>query len=359
MAKILYAASVMEHINNFHLDYIEALRKDGHQVKVMASGDGADYDIGFVKKMLSFKNTACRRKIRKILKAEKFDVLILNTSLAAFHIRLCLRRKKRPRVINIVHGYLFSGHVDSFKRKVLLFCEKLMRSRTDEIVVMNGEDEETARIHRLCKNPPIRINGMGAEIAPEKIPVDKIREHMKCPDKYVLLFVGELSPRKNQRFLICALAEIKIHIPNAVLWLVGSGEMLDELKELCETMGLSNSVFFAGSRDNPCDFIRAADLYVSASEIEGMPFNIIEALGCKKTVLASKVKGHTDLIEDRKSGFFYDFGNEDEYVDKVCLIHSGVMKLDENEIYARYKNYSKDNVFGETYLAIKEALKNE
>ena len=101
MSKILYAASNMPHINNFHTAYINALRRDGHDVKVMAKGDGADFDIPFVKKMFSRGNTACRREIKRIVAREKFDVIILNTALAAFHIRFALPKKNRPKVINI------------------------------------------------------------------------------------------------------------------------------------------------------------------------------------------------------------------------------------------------------------------
>ena len=60
--KILYAASNMTHINNFHLDYIKALREEGYDVTVMARGEGADIDMPFEKKLFSPKNTACRRR---------------------------------------------------------------------------------------------------------------------------------------------------------------------------------------------------------------------------------------------------------------------------------------------------------
>ena len=114
--KIIYAASVMEHINNFHLDYISALREEGNEVLVMARGNGADFDIPFEKKLLSPKNRECRKLIRGIIKRERPDVVILNTSLAAFHIRLACPMRNRPRIINIVHGYLFSEHTSSLKR---------------------------------------------------------------------------------------------------------------------------------------------------------------------------------------------------------------------------------------------------
>ena len=71
------------------------------------------------------------------------------------------------------------------------------------------------------------------------------------------------------------------------------------------------------------------------------------------------MKEFRELIEERKSGFFFEYRNEDEYVDKVCLIHSGVMKLNTDDIYARYELYSKDNVFEQTYKTLREALDDE
>ena len=358
--KILYVASTMSHINNFHTRYIEKLREEGYSVSVMANGEGADYNIPFEKKLLSPINTACRRDIAKIIRREKFEAIILNTSLAAFHVRLAIPKDiNRPRVINIVHGYLFSRTVNKLKRIMFILCEKLLAKRTDAILVMNSEDMQASLKHKLCLGNTYMTRGMGADVRPPITPVEKIREEYRLESRFTLLFVGELSERKNQEFLIHAHAKLKKKIPGIALVLVGEGAYREYYESVIDELDLADSVILMGYRNDACDVMRMADLYVSASSIEGMPFNIIEALGCKKTVLASKVKGHTDLIEDRKSGFFYDFGNEDEYVDKVCLIHSGVMKLDEDEIYARYKNYSKDNVFGETYLAIKEALKNE
>ena len=58
--KILIAASNMVHIKNFHLPYIQKFKDDGHDVYVMASGDGADFDIPFKKRALSLKNLSKR-----------------------------------------------------------------------------------------------------------------------------------------------------------------------------------------------------------------------------------------------------------------------------------------------------------
>ena len=73
--KILIAASNMVHINNFHRPYIDRLVESGHDVKIMASGEGADFDIGFKKRTFSIKNFILSSKIRKIIRSHKHLVI--------------------------------------------------------------------------------------------------------------------------------------------------------------------------------------------------------------------------------------------------------------------------------------------
>ena len=164
MSKILYAASTYGHIKAFHLDYIAALKSEGHEVKTLAAGEGADYNIPFEKRMLSLANLRCRAEIARIVNEGGFDAIIVNTTLAAFHIRLALG-KKRPRLLNVVHGYLFSENSNLFKKSALLFCEWMLRKRTDAILVMNEEDERIARKYSLAKSIDC-IRGMGVKDVP-------------------------------------------------------------------------------------------------------------------------------------------------------------------------------------------------
>ncbi len=354
--KILYAASTMSHITNFHLDYIAALRSEGYIVKTMARGDGADFNIPFEKKYLSQDNAACRAEIRRILAEESFDIIFLNTSLAAFHIRRCLSKENRPRVVNMVHGYLFSRDMGFIKRRLLLACERYLASRTDDIIVMNEWDRVVAERYKLCRGSVRFSRGMGASIMPQSVSAERLRREHQSTDKFVLLFVGELSDRKNQKFLIHALNEIKEHIPGAILWLVGDGGGRGKLEKIAERVDLSESVEFLGRQENACDYMRACDLYVSASTIEGMPFNLIEAMGCGKTVLASRVKGHSDLIEDGRSGFLYELDNMREFVNAVVSIYKGERTLSEEDILARYRDFAKESVFSDTLDVIKRSI---
>ena len=358
MSKILYAASTASHLHAFHERYINALRDEGHEVKTLALGEGVDYNVPFEKKMLSPANSKCRRQIRKILDTEHFDTVILNTSLAAFHIRLAARRKSRPRIVNVVHGYLFPEFAKGFKQKIkrllLLFAEKLLASKTDAIITMNNEDLRIAHTEALTRGPVIHTMGMGVSSPRFSASYGAIRKGSGSEGAFVLAFAGELSGRKNQSFLISALPGIIERVPNAILWLLGDGTERARLENEARLLGVSERVIFFGRRDNPHDYMRECDAYVSASKSEGLPFNIVEALGCERAVIATRVKGHTDILEGG-AGFLFEEGNTDELVEYVAGIANGTLSADLDKIREAARIFSEDEVFDQTYNAIKEA----
>lgn len=356
--KILYAASTVGHLRDFHMPFIEQLRLDGHTVMTMARGEGVDFNIPFEKKMFAKENKLCRRQIREIVAREKFDLIILNTSLAAFHIRYALKQKNRPRTVNIVHGYLFNespkGVKTRIKASLLSFAEKLLRTKTDAILTMNDEDLRIATKKGLARGAIIPTFGMGVPTPRHVLPPSEVRRRYSNDGEFVMLFVGELSDRKNQQMLISALPKIKRHIPNARLWLIGNGDAKESLIEAAHEYGVEDSITFLGRRKNPADFMRDCDLYVSPSRCEGLPFNIVEALACGKTVLASRIKGHTDIL-DGGVGVLFDVDNINDFTNKVCLIHDKKINVDEMLIYEGYRNFSDTIVFDDTYEKLKEA----
>ncbi len=352
--RILYVASTTSHINNFHPDYIKALRDEGHEVSVMANGEDADINIPFEKKLFSKKNAEARYLIRKAVKAGCFDAILLNTTLAAFHVRWAIRGKDRPRVVNLAHGYLFSGEVGFAKARLLSFLEKTVARKTDAVIVMNKEDRCIAEKHRLAPRVYF-VRGMGVPERTGKQSADEIRREIGAEGKFLMCFVGELSSRKNQEFLIKGLGEIKKSKDNAALVLVGDGEERENLEALAKSLGLEDSVIFAGRRQDALDFMRAADVYVSASKVEGLPFNIVEALASECQIVASDIKGHTDVLTD-DVGLLYPHGRLDDFAEAVLSVAEGKFKAQKEALRERYEFYSKNTVFEETLSTIKEAL---
>ena len=321
--KILYAASTASHLRQFHMPYIEALKKD-YDVYSMATGEGVDFPVTFAKSYFSFANFRSLFRIRKILKREKFDLLILNTTLTAFWIRAALfGMRKRPYVLNVVHGYLFPLEGGGMKKKILLFCEKLMRKKTDDIAVMNREDLETATRNKLCKGNVYFTYGMGLPDEYATREITSVRETYAPGGEYLCTFVGELSKRKNQLFLIQAVKRLKeMGLPVRLL-LAGEGSSREELQAEIAGLELTEEVLLLGQSKEVPSILAATDLYVSASESEGLPFNLMEAMAYGLPILASDVRGQRDLLEE-KPEMLYAAGDMDGF----CNAAKAVLESD-------------------------------
>ena len=267
-------------------------------------------ELPFRKKMTSPDNLRAAWSLRRLIRAEGYSLISTHTSLAAFFTRLAVKgMKNRPPVVNIVHGYLFDGDTSPAKRAVLTAAEKLTAGETDLIMTMNRWDHDFAVSHRLARRV-VSIPGMGVDFArTAAAPADgkALRARYGIPEgAFVLIYPAEFSERKSQRVLIEALAELP---ENVFLLLPGDGALLDRCRDLASGRELGRRVVFPGQISDMAPWYAAADAAVTASRSEGLPFNVMEAMSRGLPVVASAVKGHTDLVEDGVTGLLYPYGD--------------------------------------------------
>lgn len=339
--RILYTASTAGHLCAFHLPYIRWLQDRGYIVHVAAGGDGegigCERFIPFPlrKSLWSPGNFALAFRLAGIMRRERYDLVISNTSLAAFFVRLAvmLAGKKSTKTVNIVHGYLFDENTFFVKRALLLTAEKLMAGVTDMILAMNRADTQIAEKNRLSRSGVARIPGMGPDTERFRpaTAAGKLAARAQlgiAPDAFVMLFAAEFSKRKNQAFLIRALARLP---ENTCLLLPGTGELLDDAKRLARELQVEGRVIFPGQVDDVLPFCHAADICVSSSRIEGLPFCVMEGMSCSLPPVVTHIKGHEDLVSDGVTGFLYPYNDEEAFCsaalrlmeDKNLLINIG------------------------------------
>lgn len=104
-----------------------------------------------------------------------------------------------------------------------------------------------------------------------------IRNEMKTGHGFVVGNVARFSKNKNHVFLIDVFKELHSIIPYSQLWLLGEGELMDEIKEKVEKYGLSECVKFIGFVSNPEKYFMGMDVFVLPSLNEGLGIVLIEA----------------------------------------------------------------------------------
>lgn len=330
--KILYAASTFGHLTTFHIPYLEALMEQGYEVHAMGAGsaDGLPkgvipVEMPFEKKMGSVRNFVCACKTALRIRREDYDVISVHTSLAAFFVRLgVMLSGKKPWVINTVHGYLFDEKTSWKKRIPLLLAEKLTCSVTNVVAVMNKQDKKIAEDHKLYKDELVVINGMGIDVKRfERTPeVEKRMEQLRRqyfigPKDFVMICVAEFSQRKNQEFLLKAMQQLKKEGVSCRLILVGTGEKFERIKSLAVRYSVRQETRFPGYTRDLAPLYYLADASVSASRIEGLPFQIMEAMSCGLPVIASGVKGHVDLVNSSTNGILYEYNDLEGFCEAV------------------------------------------
>lgn len=318
--KILYTASSSAHLVSFHLPYLAALRSLGWDVTAAANGSGEHLGEGvrflavpFTKSFVSPKNFRAAALLARDIRKNRYDVIVTHTSLAAFFTRLgvMLVGKKTTRVVNTVHGYLFDDASGALRRTVMLAAEKLTAGITDDILVMNRCDEAIVKKHRLCRGNVYFIPGMGVDFSrfPPAAPEERAaaRAAYSLPeDAVALVCAAEFSKRKNQTLLLQALARLP---ENYYLLLPGDGALLEECKETAAALGVLPRCRFPGRLSKVRGVLAAADICVSASRSEGLPFAVMEAMHMALPCVLTRVKGHEDLLDGSGAGYLVPFGD--------------------------------------------------
>ena len=115
------------------------------------------------------------------------------------------------------------------------------------------------------------------------------REMGADPEAPVLLAVGRLTAQKGYPDLLAAFSHVGVCAPAARLWIAGGGEARPALEQLIEELGLEARVELLGVREDIPRLLGAADLFVSASQWEGMPIALLEAMGAGLPVVATAV----------------------------------------------------------------------
>ncbi|WP_270566748.1 glycosyltransferase [Clostridium beijerinckii] len=355
MKKILFVASTLSHIENFHIPYLEQFKECGYTVHIMGKTNNKCHiscadkiiPIPFEKNMFSVKNFAFAFKISKIMKSEQYDIISIHTSLAAFFVRvgIMLCSKKPKLVVNTVHGYLFDINTSFFKKNIMLLAEKFTKCVTDIVIVMNSEDYNIAKENKLYKKNLFLINGMGIDLTrfPSVSYRDKLllrRELNYKGNDFILIYVAEFSKRKNQKFLLDSVNQLrKSGFKNIKLLLLGNGKFFDELQSYARELNINDNIIFAGYTKDTKKYYQMSDVCVSASRIEGLPFNIMEAMSVGLPIVASKVKGHTDLIIPNENGFLFKYNDIDDFCSYIKTLCKNKELRDKMSI--KSKNFSK------------------
>lgn len=358
--KVLLTATVQSHICQFHKPLVEVLHAHGCEVHVAARDNLAEknglkldfvekvYDVPFSRSPKSSDNIKAYKQLKKIIDHGNYDVIHCNTPMGGIVTRLASRNVRKPgvKVYYTAHGFHFYQGAPKKNWMVFYPIEKCFSRLTDKIITITEEDYRLASKKFHCQVE--RIHGVGVD---EKryYPVDentkkRLRKEMGYGEEQkIILCVGELLPNKNQTMAIHMMKEVVKQYPDAQLLLAGNGSEKENLEQEIAKCNLQNNVQMLGYCTHLQDYQHIADVLVSCSKREGLPLNIVEAMLSGTPVVASKNRGHRELIQDGENGFLVDICNDGDMTVRVInLLSNDILS---EEVSLKAVQFGKDYGF--------------
>ena len=115
-------------------------------------------------------------------------------------------------------------------------------------------------------------------------------------DEPLLLCIATLTDHKGHTYLLQALPAVLARFPQVRLMLAGDGELRDALEAETRKLGIAHSVAFLGFRRDVPDLLRAADLFVMPSHMEGLCSTLIDAMFARVPIVATRAGGIPEVL---------------------------------------------------------------
>lgn len=375
MMKVLFVATVRSHIGQFHIPFIEELKRRGCIVHA-AFKDNSDekpgldlsavdkvFEVPFSRSPYSPDNIKAYKILKKIIDENGYDAVHCHTPMGSVVARLASKdaAKSGTKVIYTAHGFHFYNGAS--KKNWLLFypVEKYLSKYTDCLITINQEDYDNAVNRRFKAGKIFKVNGVGVDIS-KFHPVDReeknrLRSEYGYSNKdFILVYPANLTAGKNHPMLFSAVKKVAKKYDFIRLLCPGQEELAPQYKKMTEELNISDKVEFLGYRRDIERLVGLSDVSVSASNREGLPVNLIEAMAVGNAIVATDVRGNRDLVKDGKNGYLVSLGDSDAMADRIIKLieNPEIMDKFKAQNLTDVKAYSTESVIDQMIKIYKE-----
>ena len=296
---------------------VELLNKDKYDISLSCNLNGELvsrakkvknlklYDVPNLRREVSIINDIrAFLYLYKLIKKENFTIIHTHSSKAGFLGRIAAMLNKTPIVIHTIHGFAFHDYMNSFKKNIFIYLEKLSAKWTHGLVTVSNLNKKKVVDLGIAPIEKLKNIYSGIDLTlfiNEKN--DQFRKELNLDSNHLLLgSVGRLSNQKDPITMIEAFCIVIKRFPNAHLTLVGEGELRDEILIKINQLQLNGRVHLTGNKNDPWKIYHSLDLFIMSSIYEGLGRSITEALSCGVPVVCTNVEGVPEIVRDNETG---------------------------------------------------------
>ncbi len=254
-----------------------------------------------VREVSPLKDARAVGALARLFRERAFDVVHTNSSKAGIVGRVAAQRASVPRVVHTVHGWPFHDRQSAVGATVWRFLERRTAPIVERLVVVAESDRAkglAAGIGRpeqyVLVRSSLELDLYGADASARS----EVRRELGIPeDASVIGAVNRLSPQKDPVLLMEAVLPVLAARPEARLLLVGDGPLRAEVERRA-----NDQVVLTGLRSDVPRLLAAMDVFVLASQWEGLPRTLLQAMATGVPVVATDADGVAEVVRDGVTG---------------------------------------------------------
>jgi glycosyltransferase involved in cell wall biosynthesis len=272
-------------------------------------------------------------KLISFIKNNKIEIVHAHGRGAGIYSRLAKMFYSKFISVYTLHGF----HIQQYKsigQKFYIFVERFLSGFTDLFINVSYGEKNACLSHRIFnESKSVVVYNSITNI--EKPSMDKIelRKNLMLPqDKFIVISVVSFNTPKNVPLIITIAEQLAEH-KNLLFAVIGDGEQRKQIEESIE-LKKQNNILLLGSKTNVNEYLFAADIFLSTSLWEGMPYSLIEATAAGLPIVASNVTGNNEIVENDGNGFLFELNQPEGAAQKIVEI------LNSNELLQKYSRNS-------------------
>lgn len=281
------------------------------------------------------------RKISKLIKQFKPDIVHTHASKAGTVGRLAAIRNKVPVIVHTFHGHVFHSYFGSKKTSLFINIEQGLASKCSKIIaISNKQKEELSEIYKIAEPNKFDVIPLGFDLQRFQENTEQRRDNFRKTyllddDEIAIGIIGRLAQVKNHELFLKAINNVRKTTSKKIrAFIIGDGELKDDLMGLCRSLNLdfhhvngeqnkkATVTFTSWIKDIEMAY-PGLDIIAMTSLNEGTPVSLIEAQAANRAIISTNVGGIENIVIPNKTATLTKNNCVDDFTKKLTeLVNS-------------------------------------
>ncbi len=328
-----------------HVAYLTAgLRKRGYDTTLVAGSlargedsmafvaDERDVEVVRIdelgREISPLRDLVATLRLARLIRRERPDILHTHTAKAGTVGRVAAQlagRHKPPIVVHTFHGHVLRGYFGPLRSSLFRLLERWLARRTTALIAVSPQVRDDLVALRVAPAERFAVIRLGIELdervaGPQDGRLESRRYLGIPPDRFAVGWIGRMTAVKRTDDVLVAFKQLRDGGVDACLCMVGDGPDRVQLERRAHELGIVKDTLFLGYQEEVAPFYAAFDALVLPSSNEGTPVSAIEALAAGRPVVATRVGGVPDVVQEGEDGFLVEPGATDELADRLARL---------------------------------------